>query len=96
MTPTALYLPAFSNNTIIGSLMCEGSSGGPWLVNFGIRPSLTGTTAGTASDPNIVVGVTSWGFDNTSIKQQGASPFTNDNIVLLVTAACAAVPAACS
>jgi hypothetical protein len=84
------------NNTIIGSLMCEGSSGGPWLVNFGIRPSLTGTTAGTASDPNLVVGVTSWGFDNTSIKQQGASPFTNDNIVLLVTAACAAVPAACS
>ena len=85
-----------ANNTIIGSLMCGGSSGGPWLVNFGLRPVLTSTTAGTAPNPNIVVGVTSWGYIDTSIKQQGASPFTSGNIVPLVNAACAAVPAACS
>ncbi|MBA3564998.1 MAG: trypsin-like serine protease, partial [Gammaproteobacteria bacterium] len=36
-----------SNNTIIGSLMCGGSSGGPWLVNFGRRPALTGTSSGS-------------------------------------------------
>lgn len=76
------------NNTIIGSLMCGGSSGGPWLVNFGIRPVLTATTNGTAPNPNIVVGTTSWGFINNAIKQQGASPFTSGNIVPLVNAAC--------
>jgi V8-like Glu-specific endopeptidase len=26
----------YSNNTIAGSLMCGGSSGGPWLINFGV------------------------------------------------------------
>jgi V8-like Glu-specific endopeptidase len=85
-----------SNNTLIGSLMCGGSSGGPWLVNLGLRPSLTGTSAGTAPDPNVVVGVTSWGYTSTSPKQQGASPFTSNNIVPLVNSACTGVPAACS
>lgn len=56
----------------IGSLMCGGSSGGPWLVNFGIRPARTATTAGSASNPNIVVGTTSWGYVSTAPKQQGA------------------------
>jgi V8-like Glu-specific endopeptidase len=85
-----------ANNTIIGSLMCGGASGGPWLVNFGLRPVLTSTTDGTAPNPNTVVGVTSWGYDDPSIKQQGASPLTSGNIVPLVNAACIAVPAACS
>ena len=85
-----------SNNTIIGSLMCGGSSGGPWLANFGYRPALTATTAGTYPNPNIVVGVTSWGYTSTAIKQQGASPFLSTNIVPLVNAACTAAPAACS
>lgn len=84
-----------TNNTLIGSLMCGGSSGGPWLVNFGIRPALTATTNGTAPNPNIVVGVTSWGYTSTAVKQQGASPFLSTNIVPLVNAACTAVPAAC-
>jgi V8-like Glu-specific endopeptidase len=83
------------NNTIIGSLMCGGSSGGPWLDNFGIRPALTGTGNGTASNPNIVVGVTSWGYINNAVKQQGASPFTSNNIVSLVNSACGSRPAAC-
>jgi Trypsin len=87
---------SLANNTIIGSLMCGGSSGGPWLVNFGLRPALTATTDGTAPTPNTLVGVTSWGSEDTSIKQQGASPFTSTNIVPLVNAACTAVPAACS
>jgi len=84
-----------ANNTRIGSLMCGGSSGGPWLVNFGIRPTLTGTTDGTAPNPNIVVGVTSWGFTSSAPKQQGASPFLSTNIPVLVNAACTPVPAAC-
>ncbi|NOT56813.1 MAG: trypsin-like serine protease [Deltaproteobacteria bacterium] len=76
------------NNTIIGSLMCGGSSGGPWLVNFGIRPALTGTTSGSFAGSNVVVGTTSWGYISTAIKQQGASPFTSTNIVPLLNAAC--------
>jgi hypothetical protein len=35
-----------SNNTVIGSLQTGGSSGGPWLVNFGIKPALSGTAVG--------------------------------------------------
>jgi len=84
-----------SSNTIIGSLMCGGSSGGPWLNNFGVRPTLTGTGNGTASNPNLVVGVTSWGSINPAVKHQGASPFTNNNIVSLVTSACNSRPLAC-
>jgi len=90
------FTVSLANNTIIGTLMCEGSSGGPWLINFGLRPALTDTTNGTFPTPNIVVGVASWGFTSTSPKEQGASPFTSDNIVPLVDAACTAVPAACS
>ena len=37
-----------SDNTIIGSLMCGGSSGGPWVVNFGLQPALTGTQFGSS------------------------------------------------
>jgi V8-like Glu-specific endopeptidase len=85
----------YSRNTIIGSNMDGGSSGGPWLVNFGTPPALTGETAGSAANPNVVVGVTSWGYTSTAPKEQGAAPFTTNNIVSLVNSACAATPAAC-
>jgi len=84
-----------SSNTVIGSLMCGGSSGGPWLENFGIRPTLTGTGNGTQPNPNVVVGVTSWGSANAAVKQQGASQFTSNNIVSLLNSACGSRPAAC-
>jgi len=86
---------AFSSNTIIGSLMDGGSSGGPWINNFGIGPVLSGLSHGSYSNLNIIVGVTSWGYINQAIKEQGASPFTSGNIVPLVNAACTATPAAC-
>ena len=85
---------SLSNNTVIGSLMCGGSSGGPWLVNFGQRPALTGTTSGTSPNPNIVVGTTSW-QSSTAIKQMGASPFTSGNIVPIVNTACTHHPGSC-
>ncbi len=78
----------FSNNTVIGSLMTGGSSGGPWLNNFGPKPTISGTTFGSFSNPNIVVGVTSWGYTSSLPKEQGASPFTSGNIVPLVNAVC--------
>jgi len=87
--------PANSNNTVIGSNMNGGSSGGPWVVNFGIAPVLTGETNGSAPARNIVVGVTSWGYTSNAPKEQGASPFTSGNIVVLVNAVCGGTPAAC-
>ena len=79
---------ANSDNTIIGSLMTGGSSGGPWLNNFGYKPAISGTTFGSFSNPNIVVGVTSWGYTSSLPKEMGASPFTKTNIVVLVNSAC--------
>jgi len=86
-----------SNNTIIGSNMNGGSSGGPWLVNFGLPYTLTGESNGSGySFTNAVVGVTSWGYTSNSPKEQGASPFTSGNIQALVNSACAATSGACS
>ncbi len=84
-----------SNNTIIGSLMCGGSSGGPWLVNFGKRPNLTDTTSGTDPQINTVIGTTSWGSTSTGPKNQGAAPFLSTNIKSLVSTACGANAGAC-
>jgi V8-like Glu-specific endopeptidase len=84
-----------SNNTLIGTLMTGGSSGGPWLVNLGAPPSLLGISFGTYADHNVVVHVTSWGPLDPTIKRAGASPFTDGNIVVLVNAACSDTPAAC-
>jgi Trypsin len=86
----------FSNNTVIGSLQTGGSSGGPWVVNLGLAPALNGTSFGTGAAHNIVVGVTSWGYISTAIKEQGASRFTSGNISVLVSASCTATPTACS
>lgn len=86
---------ADANNTIIGSLQTGGSSGGPWAVNLGLPPVLNGTGFGTDPVHNVVVGVTSWGYINTAIKEQGASPFLFTNIGVLVNAACAAYPGWC-
>jgi V8-like Glu-specific endopeptidase len=86
-----------SNNTMIGSNMNGGSSGGPWIVNFGLPYALSGeSNGGGYSLTNAVVGVTSWGYTSNSPKEQGASPFTSGNIQTLVNAACSATPAACS
>lgn len=84
-------------NTLIGSLMNGGSSGGPWVVNFGMPPVLNDLLAAQASSPNITVGVTSWGYDDLGATAvQGASPFSSGNIVELVNEACTDYPAACS
>ena len=63
-----------SGNTIMGSLMCGGSSGGPWLVNFGLTPGLTGTTTGLSPAANQVVGVTGWGSTSDAVKWIGRQP----------------------
>ena len=91
----ASVAPTFANNTLIGSLMCGGSSGGGWVVNFGIPPALTGTTSGSGAQSNVLVGVTSWGSTSNAVKQMGASPFLDTNVQALVQAACTAHSDAC-
>lgn len=87
---------SYSYNTIIGSQQTGGSSGGPWLINLGIPATITGTAStGLVPKANVVVGVTSWGYTDTSVQEQGASPFLKSNIGTLVTTACTARPAVC-
>ena len=85
-------MSSLSNNTLIGSLQSNGSSGGPWVVNLGDPPVLTNINFGTAADHNIIVGVTSWGYTDPSVKEQGASAFTTGNITVLVTSICTGAP----
>jgi V8-like Glu-specific endopeptidase len=85
----------YSNNTIIGSNMNGGSSGGPWIENFGLPSALTGETNGSFTAQNVVVGVTSWGYTSNSPKEQGAAPFTSGNIAPLVSTACSVYPGNC-
>jgi V8-like Glu-specific endopeptidase len=81
-------------NVIIGSAQTGGSSGGPWLENFGMKTSFTGTAA-TDDVSNRVVGTTSWGYISDRAKIQGASRFSKNttytikpNIDSLVESAC--------
>lgn len=60
-----------NNNVEYGSDARGGSSGGPWVKNFSITAAGGGT--GQNTDPNRVVGVTSYGYIDTAPKVQGAS-----------------------
>lgn len=90
-------------NVIIGSNQTGGSSGGPWLQNFGSPTSFVGSIP-SDSRINVVSAVTSWGYYATvSKKIQGASRFSRNttyteksNIRSLLDDACASVPTACS
>ncbi len=90
------FVSTMVSNTVWGSRQTGGSSGGPEVVNLGTGAVLSGgVLLGSEPQFNTVVGVTSWGYTNQAVKQQGASAFVSTNIVALVNAACAATPAAC-
>lgn len=99
------YLEA-PNNIILGSNQTGGSSGGPWIVNFGPSPSAPSVPVPSFDNPNRVVGTTSWGFGNVNnLKVTGASKFGHNtafpasgltNIRSLTNAACAANAANCN
>lgn len=82
-------------NTVIGSLQGEGSSGGPWIANFGLPSKITDSSVKPGSDSldNVIIGVTSTG--NKDMKLQTASRFTSDNITALVIEACRYKPDRC-
>ncbi|HUG62823.1 MAG TPA: hypothetical protein VMP03_13315 [Methylomirabilota bacterium] len=92
------------SNVIVGSDQTGGSSGGPWVVNLGSDPSRNNNPNPKASNRNVVVATTSWGFTDGKQKVQGASLFANNktfttkgrsNIEALYKDACATTPAAC-
>ncbi|CEK10206.1 trypsin-like serine peptidase [Legionella hackeliae] len=59
------------NNVEYGSDMRGGSSGGPWVQNFGI--AAFGQTGGSNTARNAIVGVTSYGYIDSNIMLQGSS-----------------------
>jgi len=64
-------------NTQLGTPLTGGSSGGPWLVNFGTKPDIDPAYAnlGNSNLQNVVVGVTSYGYVTPGLNVQGASFF---------------------
>jgi V8-like Glu-specific endopeptidase len=79
---------AVGNNAFeYGSDMTGGSSGGPWIQNFG-DPASAAPTGTRNLTRNAVVGVTSYGFLDTNVKVLGASGF-NAEFVSMLNAACA-------
>ena len=86
-----------SYNTIIGSLMTEGASGGPWLVNLGVTPTPSPFLPLGSNAAPLVVGVASWitKTELGEVTRSGASPFKVTNVQALIIGACADTPAAC-
>lgn len=79
---------AFDLETVLyGNDMSGGSSGGPWIENFG-RPA-GGQTGGGQPFPNLVVGVASFGFIPPPDFKLAGSSILNDEFLALVDAACA-------
>ena len=78
---------------IFGSGMQGGSSGGPHISNIGDL-SDTSSDLGQYTLRNMVMGVTSWGFNGTQFKIQGASPLSGvanaNNFLSLYNAICRA------
>jgi len=84
------FQSTFFNTTEYGSDMAGGSSGGPWLENFGLK------SVGQSPLPNgmnYVVGVTSYGSSSSGPKYAGSSTldtqFTNSSKTGIIDVACA-------
>jgi V8-like Glu-specific endopeptidase len=73
-------------NVEYGSDMTGGSSGGPWVQNFGAKA--VGQLGGLNPGRNRVVGVTSYGYISSDPKIQGSS-IPDDRFVTLFNTTCA-------
>jgi V8-like Glu-specific endopeptidase len=74
-----------TNTVIYGCDMTGGSSGGPWVQNFGAYS--IGEVPGIMGEPNRIVGVTSYGSMDVSQHYLGASIF-NANFDNMITRMC--------
>ena len=82
---TGSFRSGGSNTILYGSDMRGGSSGGPWIMNFG-NPA-QGQTGGLRPWRNRVVGVTSYGYIATGPKVQGSS-ILNQEFLDILNRAC--------
>ncbi|HYW20868.1 MAG TPA: trypsin-like serine protease [Nodularia sp. (in: cyanobacteria)] len=74
------------NNTgVYGSDMRGGSSGGPWVQNFGVAAS--GQVDGLNTNPNQIVGVTSYGSTEVGPLYIGSS-ILDDQFIRILNTAC--------
>ncbi|MFT4098076.1 MAG: hypothetical protein QM651_13240 [Rhodoblastus sp.] len=70
------YTSGNLKNTQIGTAQTGGSSGGPWLANFGTNPVInTSAASGGTQQVQSVIGVTSYGSTTVGYNRQGASYF---------------------
>lgn len=74
------------NNVEYGSDMRGGSSGGPWVQNFGAYAA--GQVEANMPGANRVIGITSYGYDSTSPRVQG-SAIPDSRFISLLNATCA-------
>lgn len=75
------------NNAEYGSDMGSGAGGGPWIQNFGAASS--GQSGGLNAVRNRIVGVTSYGFNDTTSLGNGSSILDNTNFISLYNFICA-------
>ena len=80
------------NTFVYGNAMRAGSSGGPWIMNYGIAPSSKPGISGMGT--NYLVAVTSYGPIASEPKYQGASNL-DSRFVTLLNSACGAAPGNC-
>jgi len=92
------------NNVVMGSAQTGGSSGGPWIQNFGKQSVYVGDTNPNFNGGPRVSAVTSWGFVSDSIRVQGSSRFGHNtsyprggdtNIQSVMKAGCEYDPSKC-
>lgn len=80
------------NNAEYGSDMSIGAGGGPWIQNFG--PASVGQTGGTNPARNMLIGVTSYGFNNTTSLGNG-SAILDSNFTSVYNFVCGQVAGNC-
>ena len=87
------YQLGYKNTVLYGSDLSRGSSGGPWIQNFG-EPS-DGQAVGTNGAINQIVGLSSYTVKDHTRRVLGSS-IPDERYTALYTAACARHPANCS
>ena len=84
----------FTSTAIYGTDMRQGSSGGPWVQNFGVRANRQ--NVGKNTQKNRVVGVYSWLFVEDKKALIAGSSIPKASFVSLINEACADSPGNCS
>lgn len=75
------FEPGGQNTRLYGSDMRGGSSGGPWVENFGVKAA--GQVGGLQPWPNRIIGVTSYGYVAVGPKVQGSSVLNQEFLTIL-------------